>query len=408
MGTINKLFLNWSFLTGCSILLLSGMLFSCNSQPEPAAIVYDKGIEHGIVFYEEGRFAGWPANHGIWNWDNEILVGFIEADYLDTPGFHTYDWQTARCKYARSMDGGLTWTIEDAYERGQTGRGADHVLSEEEAEPPVKLTESINDFTNPDFILTFLRANNSHGPSHFYYSNDRGKQWNGPYAFPDLGTSGVATRTDYVVEGEQELIAFLTVAKDDTVRWRASASREGRVVLVRTKDGAVNWEIVSLVGPEPAGFDIMPSSLRLSPTELISTIRTRTVELHDLMIAYRSDDNGQTWERLRDPVADTGRAGSPPALVQLNDGRLALGYIYRSEHGSRVCVRFSSDKGTTWSDEIMLRGGDGANRDTGYPRMIQRPDGKLLMIYYWNNALVEGGEPYRYIAYTLFDPDLWK
>lgn len=56
----------------------------------------------------------------------------------------------------------------------------------------------------------------------------------------------------------------------------------------------------------------------------------------------------------------------------------------------------------------MLRGGDGANSDTGYPRMIQRPDGKLLMIYYWNNALVEGGELYRYIAYTLFDPDLWK
>ncbi len=392
-----------------SLTLVSSLLFiSCNNQKDETDLVYDKEIEHGIVYYDEGRYAGWPANHGIWTWDNEILVGFIGADYRETQGFHTYDWESARCKYARSHDGGLTWTIEDAYERGQTGRGADHSLDDNQAEPPVMLTEKIEDFTNPDFIITFLRHNNSLGPTHFYYSNNRGAQWNGPYKFPNLGTSGVASRTDYFVDGKQELGAFITVAKDDTTRWRNSSSREGRIVYVRTNDGALNWEIASLVGPEPEGFDIMSSSLRLSPTEIITTIRTRTVDLLDLITAYVSEDNGITWEKLKDPVADTGRAGSPPALVQLTDGRLALGYIYRSEHGSRVNVRFSSDNGRTWTDEIMLRGGDGANRDAGYPRMVQRPDGKLVMIYYWNNALIEEGDPYRYIAYTVFDPDNWK
>ena len=391
---------------GLSMFALFFIFLSCSNSAKAVErgddtdIPYDKGIKHGIVHYEEGRFSGWPANHGIWIWDNEILVGFIEADYLERPGLHTYDAKTARCKYARSKDGGLTWTIEDAYESGQTAKGADHSLNENESKLPVKLTESINDFTNPDFIMTFLRQNNSYGPSHFYYSDDRGRQWKGPFIFPDMETAGVATRTSYIVDGKQQLGAFLTVAK--------SNRREGRVAYARTDDGAVNWEIVSWIGPEPGGFDIMPSSLRLSPTELITVIRTRTADRFDLLTSYISGDNGETWDRVGDPVADTGRGGSPPALVQLSDGRLALGYIYRSENGSRVNVRFSSDNGRTWSDEIMLRGGDGASRDTGYPRMVQRPDGKLIMIYYWNNALVEGGAPYRYIAYTLFDPDKWK
>ncbi len=383
-----------------SMLIIFFTLSSFESNSEQFNGVYSKDVEHGIVFYDEGRYAGWPANHGIWTWGNEILVGFIEADYRETPGFHTYDSRTARSKYARSLDGGNTWTIEDAYERGQTARGADHNIPPDQADTPAKLTKSIPDFTDPDFIFAFLRHNNNNGPSHFYYSENKGKKWEGPFDFPNLGTTGVASRTDYIVNGKQELGAFLTISKSD--------SREGRVIYATTRDGAVNWEIESWIGPEHGGFDIMPSSLRLSPTELITTIRVRTADRLDLISAYLSEDNGKTWERLRDPVADTGRGGSPPALVKLKDGRLALGYIYRSEYGSRVNVKFSSDNGRTWSCEVMLRGGDGANRDTGYPRMVQRPDGKLMMIYYWNNALQEGAKPYRYIAYTLFDPDNWK
>ena len=83
---------------------------------------------------------------------------------------------------------------------------------------------------------------------------------------------------------------------------------------------------------------------------------------------------------------------------------MALGYIYRSKYGSRVHVRFSKDNGETWDDEITLRSGDGANRDAGYPKITQRSDGKLVLVYYWNNVLNENAEPYRYIAATIFDP----
>ena len=387
-----------SKLSSVLIFGLTIIVASCNNNPENKEQLSKKNIQHGIVFYEEGQFGGWPANHGIWSWGNEILVGFVVADHKEKTG-HTYEPLSASNKYARSKDGGQSWTIEDAYKNGQTAWGHDNNITDEKADTPIPLSEAVSDFTNPDFILTFLRHNNHNGPSHFYYSNNRGAIWKGPFSFPELNTNGVATRTDYVIDGKKELNAFLTVAK--------SNDKEGRVVMSRTTDGGLSWEIVSWIGPEPEGFDIMPSSLRLSPTELITVIRTRTGNGQDLLTSYLSNNNGETWEKLKDPVSDTGRGGSPPALVKMNDGRLALAYIYRSKYGSRVNIRFSSNNGRSWSDEIILRCGDLANGDVGYPRMVQIPDGKLVVIYYWNNVNQEGASPYRYIASTIFDPDQW-
>ena len=375
------------------------LIMSCNAQSQEES-TSDNEIQHKVVFSEGERFAGWPANNGIWVWENEILVGFVEADYKETKGLHTYDPTSAKNKYARSKDGGKTWTIEDAYEHGQTAWAHDNNVSDDKAELPVALVDGIDDFTNPNFIITFQRHNNHNGPTHFYYSNNRGVEWQGPFIYPDLGTDGVAARTDYIIDGKKEMIAFLTVAK--------SNKKEGRVALSRTTDGGVNWEIVSWIGSEPEGFDIMPSSLRLSPSKLLTVIRSRTSNGLDLLTSYLSDDNGKTWSKLKDPVADTGQGGTPPALLKMRDGRLALAYIYRSNYGSRVNIRFSSDEGATWSDEIVVRSGDGTNRDAGYPRMIEREDGKLVLIYYWNNVNKKGEEPYRYIASTIFDPNLWN
>jgi hypothetical protein len=33
-------------------------------------------IEHVDVWRHAGRYGGWPANHGMWSWGDEFLVGF--------------------------------------------------------------------------------------------------------------------------------------------------------------------------------------------------------------------------------------------------------------------------------------------------------------------------------------------
>src|SRR5262249_18506879 len=48
-------------------------------------------VGHVVVYSEPGRFAGWPANHGIWSWGEEILVGCSRGYYQDRGRFHHID-----------------------------------------------------------------------------------------------------------------------------------------------------------------------------------------------------------------------------------------------------------------------------------------------------------------------------
>ncbi len=348
---------------------------------------FAEDLKHVAVFKEEGRFGGWPANHGIWSWENEMLAAFEVGYFRETDRGHAIDYsKPAEHVLARSLDGGETWTIERPEGlKPPPGTKVAGVPAGEGGREPVDCPGGI-DFNNPDFVLTARMTSIHVGPSRFYYSLDRGRNWQGPFNIPNFGTPGIAARTDYLVDGKHELTMFLTAAKAN--------EREGRVICVRTRDGGKNWNLVSYIGPEPEGngYAIMPSSVRLSPTEILTTIRQRK-----FIEAYRSLDNGKTWKYEGQPAPETG--GNPPHLIQLRDGRLVLVYGYRLEpYGIRA--RISSDQGKTWSNEIVLRK-DGGNWDLGYPRSAERPDGKVVTVYYFNQAA--GKE--RFIGATIWDPE---
>ena len=351
-------------------------------------------VKHVKVYYQPGRYGGWPANNGIWSWGNEILVGLVGGHHKEKTG-HTIDPEKPRLHlFGRSLDGGETWSIEDAYESGLKGAAENNTgIPGASFKPPVDCPGGIN-FTHPDFAMTLRRMNNGTGPSHFYYSYDRGKAWEGPFSLPDLGTQGIAARTDYIVNSEHDCMIFLTAAK--------SNRREGRVFCARTIDGGKTWEMVSWIGPEPEGYSIMPASVRLSSSDILVVIRRREREpegSRGWLASYLSEDNGQNWRQLDDPVSELGGGSNPPALIKLKDGRLCLNYGVRVDP-YRICAKLSADQGRTWSEEIVLRS-DGANGDIGYPRNVQRPDGKVVTIYYFNDPKT-GVE--RYIGASIWNP----
>jgi len=352
-------------------------------------------VEHIEVYYEPGRFGGWPANHGIWSWGSEILVGFVRGYHKDLgPDRHNIDPdQPEEHCLARRLDGGQTWTVEHPNQHGyllpfgnaRYGAGS----HKPETEQPPDCPGGIN-FTHPDFAMTF-RCSDAHGrggPARLSYSYDRGKTWEGPFKLPNFGTPGIGARTDYIVNSESDCMAFLTAAKAN--------GYEGRPLCVRTTDGGANWKLVSWIGPEPEGFAIMPATVRTSDTELVTIIR-RCEGDKRWNSAYVSPDNGQTWTPLDDPVADQGK-GNPPSLIKLAHGRLCCTYGWRGEQ-SRMCAKLSADNARTWSSEIVLRD-DGVGTDMGYPRSAQRPDGKVVTIYYFADAR----RPERCIAATIWDP----
>ena len=86
-------------------------------------------------------------------------------------------------------------------------------------------------------------------------------------------------------------------------------------------------------------------------------------------------------------------------MIRLQDGRICLVWGFRGEPYS-IRARLSSDGGQSWSDDYVLRD-DGASRDVGYPRVVQRPDGKVVAVYYFTDAKTG---PERYIGATLWDP----
>lgn len=352
---------------------------------------------HVVVFGEENRFGGWPANHGMWSWGNEILVGFSTGTHENLgPERHNI----ARDKpehhvLARSLDGGASWTLEHPADKGMliNAGGMRHGTTDpKHTEPaPVPITAPI-DFTHPDFCMTLRFEHVDGGTSRLYHSYDRGRTWRGPFRVPDLGQKGVMARTDYIVNGPRDCHLMLTVSKQD--------STEGRVVCARTIDGGLTWKLLSHVGPELPGFSIMPSTVRLSATRLLTTTRRREgpdEARHRWIDTWRSDDDGASWKLLGAAVEELGE-GNPPALIRLRDGRICVTYgVRKPPH--QICARISSDDGETWSEPIVLRTG-GGGRDLGYPRTAQRPDGKIVTIYYFTPA----ESPFRQIIGTLWDP----
>lgn len=347
-------------------------------------------IRHATIFSQKKKYGGWPANSGMWTWDDELLAGFTVADHQEQAG-HTYRPETARQVFARSRNGGETWEIEDAFERGINARAKDHAVPDGQAVPPGTCPGGI-DFTAPDFAMTFRRDDDAAGSSHFYVTTDRGRRWQGPYALPDFGFPGILARTDYVVEGPQSLLAVVTASKPDR--------REGRPICIRTRDGGKSWQLVLTIGPDPEGYVIMPATVRLASGDYLTVLRCRVAD-RCWLAAYLSADCGESWRALPDPVPDTGR-GNPPALVRLADDRLCLAYAMRGAP-SRICARIGSPDGRQWSEEILLREDD-ANWDVGYPRMVQNPDGTLVLVYYYNHAMRETPS-WRTIEATFFRVD---
>ncbi|MCZ2157358.1 MAG: glycoside hydrolase [Bryobacterales bacterium] len=344
-------------------------------------------FHHVDVCRIEGRYGGWPANHGIWKWGNEILVGFelgwFQAKRDDG---HAIDWnRPAEHVLGRSLDGGESWTVErNSGLKPPPGERIAGVPPEEGGKPLTECPGGI-DFTNPGFALTARMDSVDAGQSRFYYTLDRGKQWEGPFLIPNFGQPGTAARTDYLVNGQHDLTMFLTAAKRN--------GKEGRVIAVRTTDGAKTWRMLSFVCPEPSSKDyaIMPSSVRLPGGAILTAIRYgKWIDL------YRSEDDAKSWRFVGRPVPKNG--GNPPSMVRLSDGRIALTYGYRLRpYGIRA--RLSNDEGQTWGKEIVLRQ-DGGNRDLGYPRTVQRPDGKLVTVYYFNTDA--RGD--RFIGATIWEP----
>lgn len=363
-------------------------------------------MQQVTIYRKPGMYAGWPANYGMWNWGDEIVLGFTLGHVKAGVPFHARDKERPFVTMqARSLDGGQSWTTAPFPGKTPGGKG---LSADEHMNPHLRIHNDLDgpqgptpcpghvDFTHPDFALMCARTGLRAGArSWFYLSTDRAHSWTGPYTLPMFDQTGIAARTDYLVDGPAALTLFLTAAKPN--------GEEGRVFCARTTDGGRSFAFVSWLTPEPPGYAIMPASLRLPSGRILTALRhsegsSTTTSPRCWIDLYASDDNGARWEHLSRPVADAGRGGNPPALTRLHDGRLCLVYGYRNPPFA-IYALFSDDDGATWSAPRILHSGAG-NHDLGYTRTVQRPGGTVVSAYYFNDH----PDQERYIAATLWQP----
>jgi hypothetical protein len=340
---------------------------------------------HRVVTYDPSRWDAVPANNGAngpaWQWGDELLAGFTRGTFSAPSTSHQCDNDRPFESWlARSENGGESW---------QTWLPAHYAGS---GEPPLPLPAPL-DFTSPGFAMR-VEGHGYHGNAgaHWFASLDRGASWRGPYGFgnllahAELVGSEFTGRTAYLVEGADTALLFLS-ARARPPGDPGHVSLSDKSFVARMIDGGRSFEFVSWIVPrdDPARA-VMPAPVRCSSTDLVVALRRRS-DAGNWIDVYRSGDDGATWAFLS-KVADTAAGdqfnGNPPALVAMADGRLCCAYGNRSAR--QIRVRFSADHGATWGPERVLRDDFHSVNgwpDLGYCRLFQRPDGKLVVVYFW-------------------------
>ena len=352
--------------------------------------------EHNTVYRQNGRFAGWPANHGGWNWGDEILISFQDCEH-DTRWEDRHSVVPDCVRYmifARSLDGGKTWRIERPEMKHLYDQSDNKIQSMDD----VSDCPGGVDFSHPGFCAYFtLSGTSAEHPSWWGYSLDRGRHWSGPYNIPNMGFSGINARTDYHIRSADELTVFLTATRSDNLN-------EGQVICAKLSEGGAKWELTGVLGDRyPEEWEIMPASARRENGDWVVLVRGERSRSHPnrewwYMSQYESYDDGKTWTD-KGPILPIPYSSSsnPPALVAMKNGAWCVAYGWRREPYGLRCM-FSRDEGRTWGPEIVLRD-DAAYWDLGYPRMVENASGQLVVAYYYN----ETGAGERYIDATVFD-----
>ena len=371
-------------------------------------------MKHIVVYRDPNKFAAWPANHGIWSWGDEILVGFFVGELDRTNTNHPLDTSKSQdVMFYRSHDGGLSWASDNW---GNGLHQAKRICTPHDAYYPGGLTPPSNykprsyvDFELPNNIMTFCRSANNHGISWYFLSANKGKYWQGPHFFDTFDEVGVMARTCYIPTGKFSCIAFITVAHNPREMTKVG---EGRVLIVKTTDGGTSWHKVNrTVLPSRFHFEIMPSAVKADDKIILATrlyakdagsnkAQTYSAPFNIGCIGiyhYFPETNKIVHLGVTALMLNT---SSPPSLVRLPNGHLVLTYG-RREKPYGIQAQISKDEGLSWSNPYIIRN-DGGNWDLGYVASTLNANNDIVSTYYYN---LNPTKDTRWIGATVWHPD---
>lgn len=306
-------------------------------------------INHIRVYGEQGMYASHPANHGAWQWGEELLVGFLLGKHGNGE-YHPIE-QPYKKMLARSMDGGITWNVfYPSVDFSASQIGSDCPLGS--IENAIIRVCGVYDTGGED-------CNQEGG---FYVSMDKGLSWGGPYVFTGerslfQGKFECSSRTCVI---SNRNLVFLTN------RLKGQFGTD-KVLVCKFNDG--EFSLLSIVGNDG------PRTVMPSVTEIFGRL-VMVVRRPTHIDSYVSDDGGYEWIGP-EKVGSTGANNGNPASLAIRNGIVYCAYGDRDNKSIEISA---SKDGASWELFSIIRQGE--SDDIGYPRLFSVQDG-LACVYYW-------------------------
>ena len=342
-----------------------------------------KKINDILIYRDENYFCAFPSIVRLP--DGELLVAFRRApERRPYGGRCTHADPNAQLVLVRSNDDGKTWMqTPDLIHAHAMGGSQDPCLTL--LRDGTILCASYlwvlqqprcpagNEFDYTGWKHTFAGG-------YLVRSRDGGRHWEGPILPPPVPGSVALDAFN------QPLPAYnrgnILAGSDNLLYWAVvrAEKRNTSVHLVVSADGGASWEYrCQIAEDENVGFN-ETYLFETAKGDLVAFLRTADGTGKVPSAIARSRNRGKTFE----PWQNAGFTGHPHCAARLNDGRVLLAYGYRKEpYGIRARVLDPECTDFGKASEIILRD-DGGSPDLGYPWPVVFPDGRVLVVYYFN------------------------
>lgn len=184
---------------------------------------------------------------------------------------------------------------------------------------------------------------------------------------------------------------------------------------VRNSATGIQWVINSLRQlsfPAPGKLNVhysYPRMIQLKNNELLCVYENSgSIEI------VRSSNNGSSWSLPATIIQQRENINiANPEILELTDGQLVVAYNLRPRQNTdntydahkkfSICIKRSSDKGATWSDEqVLYEAGSDFRNGCWEPSMIQMPSGKVLL-FFANEGIYTSSEEQNISVLTSVD-----
>ena len=218
-------------------------------------------------------------------------------------------------------------------------------------------------------------------------SRDNGKTWSKPRRAPVTSPHGPCRL------GDGSLVYVGSMAPGEEYESRDNTTR---IRAYKSTDDGRTWEPLSIL-PLPADADGSvhePYAIEMANGDLLATVRHQSLTppiMKSLKIYTAiSHDKGKTWEKAE--FLDL--HGAPAHLLQHSSGAVVMTYSRRLEPMGQY-ARVSRDFGRTWSADLLISPTP-PDWDHGYPSSVELSDGDIFTVYYQKCP----GDSYNSLQYT--------